>query len=309
MDDRDLRCDIVEVGRRLYARGLIGGNEGNVSVRKGDTLFVTPAGVCKGFLTPEMIVRTDLEGRPQGGGRASSEILMHTAVYRRRADVRAVVHAHPPTATGFAAAGIPLDRPLIAEAVVTLGAVPIIPYGQPSTTELAQSVGDAICTAHALLMANHGATFDVCIDLSLLVAPSGISGVLRVKTADVQLGFRHDIGSGSIENITKESIRWEANTNSLYELARQFPLSPAQVHPFGPVPFRVRRQLPQEQWPSLKLDHGLRTREARGFDPLPMSTFLCRRTTLEWRGVIRRSLDCVSAATHGGKIVWISWRA
>jgi L-fuculose-phosphate aldolase len=157
MDDRELRCDIVEVGRRLYARGLIGGNEGNISVRVGDALLVTPAGVCKGFLTPEMMVRTDLEGRPQGGGRASTEILMHTAVYRRRADVRAVVHAHPPTATGFAAAGIPLDRPLIAEAVVTLGAVPIIPYGQPSTSELARSVGDAICTAHALLMANHGA--------------------------------------------------------------------------------------------------------------------------------------------------------
>jgi L-fuculose-phosphate aldolase len=157
MDDREIRCDIVEVGRRLYARGLIGGNEGNVSVRRGDALLVTPAGVCKGFLTPEMIVRTDLEGRALGGGRASTEIQMHTAVYRRRNDVKAVVHAHPPTATGFAAAGIPLDRPLIAEAVVTLGAVPIIPYGQPSTDELARSVGDAICTAHALLMANHGA--------------------------------------------------------------------------------------------------------------------------------------------------------
>jgi L-fuculose-phosphate aldolase len=155
--ERELRCDIVEVGRRLYARGLIGGNEGNVSVRRGDTLFVTPAGVCKGFLTPDMIVRTDLEGRAEGGGRASTEVLMHTAVYRRRPDVRAVVHAHPPTATGFAAAGIPLDKPLIAEAVVTLGVVPIIPYGQPSTSELARNVGDAICASHALLMANHGA--------------------------------------------------------------------------------------------------------------------------------------------------------
>jgi L-fuculose-phosphate aldolase len=155
--ERDVRCDIVEVGRRLYARGLIGGNEGNVSVRRGDTLFVTPAGVGKGFLTPDMIVRTDLEGRVQGVGRASTEILMHTAVYRRRPDVTAVVHAHPPTATGFAVAGIPLDRPLIAEAVMTLGPVPVIPYGQPSTRELARNVGDAICGAHALLMANHGA--------------------------------------------------------------------------------------------------------------------------------------------------------
>ncbi len=152
-----LRCDIVEVGRRLYARGLIGGHEGNVSVRLDASLLITPAGVCKGFLTPEMIVRTDLEGRPVDGGRASTETLMHTAVYRRRADVHAVVHAHPPTATGFAVAGIALDRPLIAEAVVTLGPVPVIPYGQPSTEELADRVGRAVCEAQALLMANHGA--------------------------------------------------------------------------------------------------------------------------------------------------------
>ncbi len=152
-----IRADIVEIGRRLYARELIGGNEGNVSVRDGDTLWVTPAGVCKGFLASDMIVRTDLEGRPLEGGRASTEILMHAAVYRRRPDVRAVVHAHPPTATGFAAAGIPLDRPLTAEAVVTLGPVPVIPYGMPSTSELAGHVGEAICSAQAILMANHGA--------------------------------------------------------------------------------------------------------------------------------------------------------
>jgi L-fuculose-phosphate aldolase len=156
-DEHQLRCDVVEVGRRLYARGLIGGHEGNVSVRVDDTLLITPAGVCKGFLNPEMIVRTDLDGRPVDGGRASTETRMHTAVYRRRPDVHAVVHAHPPTATGFAVAGIPLDRPLIAEAVVTLGPVPVIPYGQPSTEELADNVGRAMCDAQAVLMANHGA--------------------------------------------------------------------------------------------------------------------------------------------------------
>jgi L-fuculose-phosphate aldolase len=151
------KADIVEVGRRLYARGLIGGNEGNVSVREGDVLFITPAGVCKGFLSPEQIVTTDLAGRPTAGGRASTETLMHTAVYARRPDVKAVVHAHPPTATGFAVAGVPLDRPLVAEAVVALGPVPIIPYGMPSTAALAENVGEAICGAHALLLAHHGA--------------------------------------------------------------------------------------------------------------------------------------------------------
>jgi L-fuculose-phosphate aldolase len=89
---------------------------------------------------------------------------MHTAVYRRRSDVGAIVHAHPPTATGFAVAGIPLDQPLTAEAVVTLGVVPIIPYGTPSTPELAENVGRAICDAQTLLLANHGA-LSVGVDL------------------------------------------------------------------------------------------------------------------------------------------------
>jgi L-fuculose-phosphate aldolase len=157
MDETRIRADIVEVGRRLYARGLIAANEGNVSVRGGDSLWVTPAGICKGFLTPEMIVRTDLEGRSRGEGRASTETAMHLAVYARRPDVQAVVHAHPPTATGFAVAGLPLDRPLIAEAVVVIGEVPVVPYGTPSTRGLAENIGQAICGAQALLMANHGA--------------------------------------------------------------------------------------------------------------------------------------------------------
>jgi L-fuculose-phosphate aldolase len=151
------RGEIVEVGRRLYARGLISGNEGNVSVRLGDVMLVTPPAVCKGFLTPEMVVKADLSGRPLDGQRASTEVQMHTAVYRRRPDAAAVVHAHPPVATGFAVAGLPLDQPLIAEAVVTLGKVPVVPYGTPSTAELAESVGAAACQAQALLMANHGA--------------------------------------------------------------------------------------------------------------------------------------------------------
>jgi L-fuculose-phosphate aldolase len=155
--EEEARAGIVEVGRRLYARGLISGNEGNVSVRLGDTLLVTPPGVCKGFLTPDMLVRTDLGGRPTDGQRASTEVLMHTAIYARRSDAVAVVHAHPPVATAFAVAGQPLDQPLIAEGVVTLGRVPLIPYGTPSTTELADNVGGAICEAQALLLANHGA--------------------------------------------------------------------------------------------------------------------------------------------------------
>jgi L-fuculose-phosphate aldolase len=153
-----IRSAITEVGRRLYSRGLICALEGNVSVRLGDRLLVTPAGVCKGFLADGDLVTTDLEGRAlDGKGRASSEILMHVAVYRRRPDVLAIVHAHPPTATAFAAAGIPLDKPLLAESVVTLGPVPVIPYHAPATAELAETVAAAAATAQAVLLANHGA--------------------------------------------------------------------------------------------------------------------------------------------------------
>ena len=157
MSAEALRSDVAEIGRRLYAKGLIAGSEGNVSLRDGDRLYVTPSGACKGFLAAGDIVTTDLEGRPERGGHASSEILMHVAVYRGRPDVRAVVHAHPPVATGFAVAAIPLDRPVLAEPVVTLGPVPLVPFGTPSTPDLAERVAAAIPSAHALLLANHGA--------------------------------------------------------------------------------------------------------------------------------------------------------
>jgi L-fuculose-phosphate aldolase len=153
-----IRAEIVEIGRRLYARGLISGHEGNISARQRNEMFITPAGVCKGFLTPDMIVRADLEGRRLDGmQRVSTEVLMHTAIYARRDDVAAVVHAHPPTATAFAVAGIALDRPLLAESVAVLGAVPVVSYAMPGTPEFAKRIGDAICGAQGLLLANHGA--------------------------------------------------------------------------------------------------------------------------------------------------------
>jgi L-fuculose-phosphate aldolase len=196
-----LKADIVEVGRRLYARGLIGGNEGNVSVRDEDVLYITPAATCKGFLTPDQIVATDLEGRPRQGGRASTEIHMHTAIYRRRPDVRAVVHAHPPTATGFAVAGVPLDRAITAEAVVTLGPVPVIPYGMPATTDLAEGVGQAICGAQAVLLAHHGA---LTVGDSLARAwerMETLEQVARVALVARTLGRERELPEGDVHRL------------------------------------------------------------------------------------------------------------
>src|SRR6266481_4267641 len=157
--ESSLRADIVEVGRRMYVRGYPASNDGNISVRLGsDRLLMTPKSVCKGFMTPDMMCVTDLDGRKLQGERdPSSEMLMHLEVYRQRPDVRAVVHAHPPTATGFAVAGIPLDRAVLAEVLTTLGSIPIAAYATPSTQELPDAVRKYIKAHDGMLLANHGA--------------------------------------------------------------------------------------------------------------------------------------------------------
>jgi len=159
MNVESLRADIVEIGRRMYARGYTASNDGNISVRiSPDRLLMTPKSVCKGFMTPDMMCVTDLDGRKLQGDRdPSSEMLMHLEVYRQRPDVQAVVHAHPPTATGFAVAGIPLDRAVLAEVLTTLGSIPLAEYATPSTVELPEAVRKYIKAHDGMLLANHGA--------------------------------------------------------------------------------------------------------------------------------------------------------
>src|SRR5574338_662415 len=157
--ESQLRADIVEVGRRLYARGYTASNDGNISVRlDAGRLLMTPKSVCKGFMSPEMMCITDLDGRKLAGERdPSSEMQMHLEVYRQRPDAQAVVHAHPPIATGFAVAGVPLDRAVLAEVITTLGSVPIAEYATPSTRELPEAVRQYVKAHDWMLLANHGA--------------------------------------------------------------------------------------------------------------------------------------------------------
>jgi L-fuculose-phosphate aldolase len=154
-----LRAQIVEVGRRLYARGYTASNDGNISARLDEgRLLMTPKSVCKGFMDTGMMCITDLDGTKLAGDRdPSSEMQMHLEVYRQRPDVEAVVHAHPPIATGFAVAGIPLDRAVLAEVVTTLGSVPIADYATPSTKELPEAVRKYVKAHDGMLLANHGA--------------------------------------------------------------------------------------------------------------------------------------------------------
>jgi L-fuculose-phosphate aldolase len=157
--EESIRADVVEVGRRLWTRGYVASNDGNISVRlDAGRVLTTPTGVSKGFMTPDMMVVTDMTGTKVAGDRnASSELKMHLAVYEARPDVCAVVHAHPPLATGFAVAGIALDRAVLAEVITTLGSIPIADYATPSTAELPLAVRKYIGAHDGVLLANHGA--------------------------------------------------------------------------------------------------------------------------------------------------------
>src|SRR5688500_5743031 len=120
--------------------------------------MTTPKSLYKGFKTYDMMVVVDYEGNKIGGDReASSELPMHLEIYRNRPDANAVVHAHPPLATGFAVAGVPLTRAVLAEVITTLGSIPIAAYGTPSTAELPDAVRKYIKAHDGMLLANHGA--------------------------------------------------------------------------------------------------------------------------------------------------------
>ena len=154
-----LRQDIAEVGKRMYARGYVASNDGNISARLDDNkVLVTPTGVSKGFMKPEDLIVVNMEGKVLSGTKKpSSEVFMHLQVYKDRPDVNSVCHAHPPYATGFAVAGIPLDKCILPEVIITLGSIPLIEYGTPGTEELYRPVTELLKDYDAFLLANHGA--------------------------------------------------------------------------------------------------------------------------------------------------------
>lgn len=158
--ERELRQQIVEIGRRIYEMGFIAASDGNVSARLPDgTILTTPTMVCKGRMTEDMLVLVDINGKKlrREERSPSSEFSMHKEIYQLRPDVHAIVHAHPPFGTGFAVANVALDKPLLSEVVLTLGCIPLTAYGTPSTNELSDSLKPYIPHHDALLLANHGA--------------------------------------------------------------------------------------------------------------------------------------------------------
>ena len=195
------RRGIVDVCHRLYARGLIAGGEGNVSARlAAGRILVTPAGVAKCDVRPsDLVVVDDRSGRPRDAGRPSTELAMHVHIYRARADVRAVVHAHPPMATAFAVAGETFDEPVLPEVVVALGPIALVPYATPGTDTLAKACQNAVKGHDVLLLANHGAT---TVGPSLSVAYGRMESLEH--SARILLAARL---LGRVRTLTAEQVR------------------------------------------------------------------------------------------------------
>jgi L-fuculose-phosphate aldolase len=175
--EEEHRHDICTVGRWMHQHGHVAATDGNASVRlTSDRILTSPTCMSKGMMAPEDLVITDLEGRVvQGGRNPSSELAMHLLIYRLRPDVNAVCHAHPIVATGYAAAGIALDKPLLCELVIGLGTVPVARYGTPGTPELTESLEPLIPGHDAILMANHGV---------VTYGPDLLTAFLRMETTE-----------------------------------------------------------------------------------------------------------------------------
>jgi L-fuculose-phosphate aldolase len=212
--EEEHRRDICNVGRRLYERLYVASTDGNISVRLDPKRILTsPTAHCKGMMTVEDLVITDLNGKKLAGRRnPSSELNMHLLIYRRRPDIHAVCHAHPPTATGYAAAGIPLNKALISEVVLALGCIPVARYGTPGTPELSEALEPLIQQYDAILMANHGVVTYGGDLLTAFFRMETVEHFAQVSLATELLGKQVLLSGGDVEKLLAARVRYGSTT-------------------------------------------------------------------------------------------------
>lgn len=159
MSEKEAKKAIIDIGQRMYVKNFVAANDGNISVKTGDNeVWATPTGVSKGFMKKKMLVKVDLDGNIlEGTHKPSSELKMHLRAYKENPKIKSVCHAHPPVCTCFAIAGIPLDTPILAEAIITLGNVPVAPYAELGSEEVPEVIAPYCRTHSGVLLANHGA--------------------------------------------------------------------------------------------------------------------------------------------------------
>jgi len=210
--DRQHRSAIVEFGRLLLANGFVAATDGNLSVRLDENrVLVTPTCISKGRMQGSDLVLVDMEGRRLGGKRrVSSEIAMHLLIYRLRPDVQGIVHAHPPTATGFAASGLGLSSPLVCEVVVGLGSIPLARYGTPGTPELSDALEPLIPNHDAILMANHGVvTFGSTLENAYMKMET-VEHFARIALVTHLLGRAQPLGEKEVEKLHEVRHRYNS---------------------------------------------------------------------------------------------------
>ena len=224
VNEFEIKKQICDIGRRIYNRNMVAANDGNISVKLNDNEFLcTPTGVSKGFMTPEFICKVDAQGnviQANPGFKPSSEIKMHMRVYQKRPDVGSVVHAHPIYATSFAIAGIPLTQPIMPEAVIALGCVPIAEYGTPSTMEIPDNLEKYLPYFDAVLLENHGAlTWSTDLNAAYMKMES-VEFYAQLLYQSKLLGGRRNSIKKTSRNCMKSVVNLVCQENILQAFAR-----------------------------------------------------------------------------------------
>jgi L-fuculose-phosphate aldolase len=198
-----LRQQMVKCCQRLDQLGFVAATDGNVSARLDDgRIMITPSMLPKGEVKESQLLICNPEGMVLAGrGKPSSEIKMHLYAYRMRPDIKAIVHAHPPAATGFATAGISLTDPVLPEVVLTVGSVPLAKYATPSTDEVPKSIAPYIKKQNAILLANHG-VLTLGKDLTeALHRMERVEHLARIMLAARQLGGARKLNRNQIKKL------------------------------------------------------------------------------------------------------------
>jgi L-fuculose-phosphate aldolase len=215
--DRQYRGQIICYSKRLHERGYVAATDGNLSVRLDENrILVTPTCMSKGMLRPGDLVTVDMGGRRLTGKRnVSSEIGMHLLIYRLRPDVKAIVHAHPATATGFAASGMALNQPLVCEVVIGLGSIPLARYGTPGTSELAESLEPLIPQYDAILMSNHGVvTYGDTLDHAYMKMET-VEHFAQIALVTHLLGSQQPLGERDVEKLMAVRSKYHATRSAV----------------------------------------------------------------------------------------------
>ena len=219
MNEQEIKEQLCDVCHKMWQLGWVAANDGNVSVKLEDgTFFATPTGMSKSFITPDKLVRINDKGEVLEGAaglRPSSEIKMHLCCYRERPDVGAVLHAHPPVATGYAVANKALDEYTMIESVIAIGSVPVTPYGTPSTDEVPEAIKPYLQEHDVMLLQNHGA---------LTVGADLITAYYRMETLELfaKISLNAHLLGGAQE-ISRENIDRLCSMRAQYGVTGKHP--------------------------------------------------------------------------------------